>query len=152
MRALFIASLVFFAGCLNGDYNNNDASATPPDLSSAVPMFDLAGLDLFGLYNCTALNKCEQKCTTKACVYTCRTMATPTAVQLEISLQSCFSQYCPTGAGQVCAPDATGMVTTTCTTCLSNTYIPQGQSCTSSQYPDECHMCVAQANACSADQ
>lgn len=151
MRALLIASLVFFAGCLNGDYNA-DASAAPPDMSSSVPMFDLAGYDLFGLYNCTGLNQCEQKCTTKACVFMCRTMATPTAVQLELNLQNCFGQYCPTGAGQVCAPDMTGMLTMACMTCIANTYVAQGQSCTSTQFPDECHMCLSQANACSADQ
>jgi hypothetical protein len=151
MRApLLAASLLFFAGCLNGDYNANDASVpTPPDM--AMITFDLSGLDLYGAYNCTALNACERACTTKACVYMCRNMATPPAVQLEIALQGCFTMYCPTGAGQVCAPDAMGMLSPACMTCLSNTYIPEGQSCSPSQLPSECHMCVSQANACTND-
>jgi hypothetical protein len=151
MRAFLFAALVLFAGCLNGEYNANDASVPlPPDM--ALPQFDLAGYDLFGLSNCTALNACEHKCTTKACVYMCRNMATPSAVALEIALQGCLTQYCPTGTGQVCAPtDANGTVSSACMTCLGNTYLPQSSDCSPSQNPSECHQCLQQANACTAD-
>lgn len=147
MRALPVAAILFlFAGCLNGDYNSNDASvAMPPDMT--LRTFDLSGVDLYGAYNCTALNACERACTTKACVYMCRNKATPQAVLLEMALQSCFTMYCPTGSGQVCA-DPTTMA---CMFCLNNTYTPNGQSCDATQLPSECHKCVDQANACTAD-
>ncbi len=150
MRALPLLASLILAGCLNGDYNNNDASASAPDMATPR-IYDLAGVDLYGAYNCSQLNMCEAKCTTKACVFMCRNMATPTAVSKELDLQACFTQWCPTGMGQVCAPDAMGMLSSACMTCLANTYIPDGQSCSPSQNPSECHQCVAQANACTAD-
>lgn len=151
MRALLLASILVFAGCLNGDYNGDASAAPPPDLSVNIPVFDLAGVDLFNTYNCSALNQCIQKCTTAACVFMCRNMATPTARALEDALEGCFKMYCPTGMGQVCAPDANGMLTSVCMMCLSNTYVPSGQSCQATQQVDECHQCVQQANACTAD-
>jgi hypothetical protein len=81
----------------------------------------------------------------------CRNMASPVSVQLEVALQGCFTQFCPTGMGQICAPDAMGMVSAACVQCISNTYIPNGSDCQSTQLPDECHSCVSQANACTAD-
>jgi hypothetical protein len=148
--ARLVLPLLLVAGCLNGDFNTQDQGVSnPPDLSQRV--FDLAGLDLAGLTNCTALNKCEQACTTKACVILCRNMATPSAVALEMDLQGCFTTNCPTGMGQVCAPDAMGVLSPACITCINNTYIPNGTDCSPSQLPSECHQCVAQANACTAD-
>ena len=81
----------------------------------------------------------------------CRNMATPTAVQKEIALQGCFQNYCPTSAGKVCEPDAMGMITMACATCIGNTHIPSGASCSPTQNPDECHKCLAEAAACTAD-
>jgi len=146
----FVLPVFLVAGCINGDYSPPDQGAPIPDMAMSR-MFDLAGLDLSGDYNCTALNKCEQACTTKACVYMCRNMATPSAVALEMDLQNCFLQYCPAGMGQVCAPDAMGMLSMACTTCINNTYIPSSSACSPSQNPSECHMCVQQADACTAD-
>lgn len=152
MRALpFFLVALLTAGCLSGDFNG-DASVSVGDMAMTPRMYDLSGVDLSGAYNCSALNACERKCNTKACVFMCRNMATPTAVDLEVALQSCFMQYCPTGAGQVCAPDPmTGMLSSACLTCLGNTYLPSNQDCSPSQNPSECHMCLAQANACTAD-
>lgn len=148
--ARLVLPLVFVAGCLSGDFNAPDQGVqTMPDLSPR--MFDIAGLDLYGAYNCTALNACERACTTKACVLMCRNMATPSAVALEMDLQNCFTANCPTGMGQVCAPDAMGMLSMACMTCINNTYIPNGSDCSPSQNPSECHQCVTQANACTAD-
>ncbi len=150
MRALLLAASVFAAaGCLNGEYNP-DMAAGPPDFAVSL-MFDLTGVDLYGAYNCSQLNMCENKCTTKACVYMCRNMATPSAVAKELSLQACFAQYCPTGAGQVCAPDAMGMLSMACMTCINNTYVPANASCSPTQNPSECHLCLQEANACAAD-
>ena len=143
--------LLLVAGCLNGDYNGADQGVTvPPDM--AMRIFDIAGLDLTGDYNCTALNACERACTTKACVFMCRNMATPSAVALETDLDNCFLQYCPAGTGQVCAADAMGMVSMACTACINNTYLPENAACSPTQMPSECHMCLQQANACTADQ
>lgn len=148
--ARFVLPLLFVAGCLSGDFNAPDqAVPNMPDLSPR--MFDIAGLDLYGAYNCTGLNACERACTTKACVLMCRNMATPSAVALEMDLQNCFTANCPTGMGQVCAPDAMGMLSMACMTCINNTYIPNGMDCSPSQNPSECHQCVTQANACTAD-
>ncbi len=149
MRALLLASSILLIGCLNGSYNA-DAAAAPPDFAINL-VFDLTGVDLYGAYTCSQLNACEVKCTTKACVYMCRNMATPTAVQKELALQNCFAQYCPTGSGQVCAPDAMGMLSTACMTCINNTYLPANASCSPTQNPSECHMCLQEANACTAD-
>jgi hypothetical protein len=152
MTALLRFALPIFlvAGCLNGDFNGQDQGAPVPDL--ATHMFDIAGLDLFGLYNCTALNQCDQACKTPSCTLMCRNMATPIAKALESDLQSCFMQYCPTGAGMVCAPDAMGMLTVACMTCINNTYVASGTECpTPTQNPSECHQCLSQANACTAD-
>ncbi len=146
----FVLPAFLVAGCLNGDFNTQDAAAPVPDMATQH-IFDLAGLDLYGAYNCSALNACERACMTKACVFMCRNMSTPTAVALENDLQSCFVQYCPTAMGMVCAPDATGMLSMACNTCINNTYLPESASCSPSQNPDECHKCVAQANACTAD-
>ncbi len=148
LRALLPVFLV--AGCLSGDFNGQDQGvSSPPDLSMRV--FDIAGLDLFGLYNCTQLNACDRACTTPVCVLMCKNMATPSAKALESDLQNCFVQYCPNGMGQVCAPDATGMISMACTACINNTYIPSGTDCSPTQNPSECHQCVQQANACTAD-
>lgn len=150
VRLRLALPLVLVAGCLNGEFNPQDAAAPVPDMAQ-MRIFDIAGLDLYGAYNCSALNACERKCTTKACVLMCRMMATPQAVGLQIDLQSCFTQKCPTGMGMVCAPDAMGMVSMACNTCINNTYLPANMSCSPSQNPDECHMCLAQANACTVD-
>jgi hypothetical protein len=150
MRALAFISTLALAGCLNGEYNNNDASARVPDMATPR-MYDLAGIDLYGAYNCTQLNACEKACTTAACVYMCRNKAAPPAVDKELALQMCFTMFCPNGMGQVCAPDANGMLSATCNACVANTYIPNNQSCSPSQMPSECHQCVAQANACTSD-
>ena len=154
MRALLLASTLttLFAGCLNGDYNANDASVAAPDMAAPLTQFDLAGVDLYNTYNCTALNACERACSTKACIYMCRNMATPPAVQKEVALQGCFTQYCPTGMGQVCMPDAMGAVSPACMTCIANTYLPSSSNCSPSQLPSECHMCVTEADACTADK
>ncbi|HEX8950657.1 MAG TPA: hypothetical protein VF945_02375 [Polyangia bacterium] len=147
---LRILPVLLLAGCLGGDFNSKDQGVTnPPDLSTRI--FDIAGLDLFGLYNCTQLNTCDKNCTTAACVQLCKNMATPSAKALEADLQSCFQQFCPVGAGQVCAPDAMGMLSMACSVCINNTYLPAGASCSPTQNPDECHQCVQQANACTAD-
>ena len=147
----FVLPLFLVAGCLSGDFNTNDQGAPVPDMAKSR-MFDLAGVDLYGAYNCSQLNACEKACTTKACVFMCRNMATPNAAALEMDLQSCFVANCPTGTGQVCAPDpTTGMLSMACNTCINNTYIPNGMDCSPSQNPSECHQCVAQANACTAD-
>ena len=153
MTALFrfILPLFLVAGCLNGDFNSQDAAAPVPDMAGPPKVYDLSGADLYGAYNCTGLNACERACMTKACVLMCRKMATPTAVDLQINLQSCFTQFCPSDPGKVCAPDSTGMLSMACNTCINNTYIPNGMSCSPSQQVDECHQCVAQANACTAD-
>ncbi|MDB4971001.1 MAG: hypothetical protein JWN44_6690 [Myxococcales bacterium] len=151
MKALLLsASLFLLSACINGDFASGDLSVAPPDMAVNI-VYDLAGVDLYGAYNCTALNGCERACTTKACVYMCRNMATPTAVQKEIALQGCFQQFCPTSAGKVCEPDAMGKTSTACATCINNTFISNGSSCSPSQTPDECHQCVSQASACTAD-
>lgn len=120
----------------------------PPDMAAKI--IDIAGLDLFGAYNCTGLNACEQACTTAACVFMCQSMATPNAKALDSALQGCFTQYCPTGAGQVCDASS-GTVSAICMMCISNTYIASGASCQATQMQDECHQCLSQANACTAD-
>jgi hypothetical protein len=149
--ALYIVLPLFLvAGCLNGDFNSQDAAIPVPDLATPR-IYDLAGVDLYGAYNCTALNACEKACTTKACVLMCRNMATPTAVGLEINLQNCFTQVCPTATGMVCEPDAMGMISMACSVCINNSYLPKSTSCSPSQNPSECHQCVAQADACTAD-
>jgi hypothetical protein len=150
MRVLPLVASLLFAGCLNGDFNSQDASVPTPDFGTPR-MYDLSGVDLYGAYNCSGLNQCERACTTKACVFMCRNMASPAAVDKEIALQSCFTQYCPNDAGKVCAPDASGMLTMACMTCLTNTYLPAGQDCSPTQLPSECHQCLPQANACTAD-
>jgi hypothetical protein len=151
MRAPLLCASLLLSACINGDFaTNGDLSVAPPDLAMPT-IYDLAGVDLYGAYNCTALNMCERKCTTKACVYQCRNMATPPAVQKEIALQGCFQQYCPTSTGKVCEPDAMGMVSGACMTCISNTYVANGASCSPTQNPDECHKCVAESAACTAD-
>jgi hypothetical protein len=81
----FVLPLFFVAGCLSGDFNGPDASVPAPDMASQH-IFDLSGVDLYGAYNCAALNQCERMCTTKACVLMCRKMASPTAVALQIDL------------------------------------------------------------------
>ena len=151
LARLLVLPLLLAAGCLNGDFNTQDQGVSVPDM--AMPrMFDLAGLDLSGAYNCSALNACEKKCMTKACVALCRNMATPIAVALQMDLQACFVSNCPTGAGGVCAPDpTTGMLSMACSICINNTYIPNGMDCQPSQNPSECHQCLMQANACTAD-
>ena len=149
LRTILPALLV--AGCINGDFNAPDMSATGPDLAPPR-IIDLAGVDLFGLYNCTGLNKCEQACTTAACDFMCQGMATPNAKALDSALQSCFVQYCPAGAGQVCAPDmTTGMISAVCMMCIANSYIPKGMSCQATQMQSECHQCEQEADACTAD-
>lgn len=150
MRALVLLSFLGLAGCLNGEYNNNDAAAPTPDMAM-TKIYDLAGVDLYGAYNCSALNACEKACLTKACVYMCRNKATPQAVDKEIALQACFTMFCPNGMGQVCQPDANGAVSAACNTCIANTYLPSSASCSPSQLPSECHQCVAQAAACTND-
>ena len=125
MTALLRIALPFLlvAGCLNGEYSSHDAAAPVPDLATPRS-FDLAGVDLYGASNCAALNACERACMTNACVLLCRKMASPTAVALQMDLQSCFTQFCPTAMGQVCQPDAMGMLPPDCTTCINNTYLP----------------------------
>jgi hypothetical protein len=152
MRAplFLLLPFVLVAGCLNGDFNSQDAGVPMPDLA-APHLFDLAGLDLFGATNCSQLNACERACTTKACVFMCRNMATPTAVALEMDLQSCFAKSCPSGMSMVCAPDAMGMLSMACNVCINNTYIPKGMSCSPTQNPSECHTCEMEADACTAD-
>jgi hypothetical protein len=150
MRAVLLLVCLPFVACINGDFASNDASVPIQDMAQAR-IYDLSNVDLYGAYNCSALNACERACTTKACVFMCRNMATPPAVDKEVALQSCFTQYCPTDAGKVCAPDANGMLSMACMTCLANTYLPQSQSCSPSQLPSECHACLAEANACTAD-
>src|SRR5690242_4435339 len=106
MRALSFlalsACLGLFAGCLNGDYNEMDASVAVPDMAQPK-IYDLSGVDLYGAYNCSGLNACERACTTKVCVFMCRNMSTPQARDLDDALQGCFKQYCPTDPGKVCA-------------------------------------------------
>jgi hypothetical protein len=147
----FALPLFLVAGCLNGDFNAPDQAVPAPDMAGPPKVYDLAGVDLYGAYNCSALNMCERICTTKACILMCRKMATPTAVDLQIALQNCFVQYCPNDPGKVCEPDAMGMLSMACNTCINNTYLPQSASCSPSQQVDECHMCLMQANACTAD-
>ncbi len=151
MSALLRIALPLFllAGCINGDFNAPDMAATGPDMATPK-IFDLAGVDLFGLYNCTALNKCEQNSTTAAGVFMCQSMATPSAKALDTALQSCFTTNCPTGAGMVCDASS-GMVSAICMTCISNTYIPSGMSCQATQMQSECHQCEQEADACTAD-
>ncbi|HXU73411.1 MAG TPA: hypothetical protein VN947_29025 [Polyangia bacterium] len=140
---------ILLAGCINGDFNQNDQGvSTPPDMTAKI--FDIAGVDLYGAYNCVGLNTCERACTTPACVFMCQSMATPSAKSLDSALQGCFNQFCPSGAGQVCDASS-GMVSAICMMCISNTYIPKGMSCQASQMVSECHQCVDQANACTAD-
>jgi hypothetical protein len=146
-----VIPVFLLAGCIGGDYNAPDQGVNVgPDM--AMPkIYDLAGVDLLGLYNCSGLNACEKACTTAACVFMCRQMATPHAVDLQKALESCFTQYCPVGMGMVCAGDATGMVSMACNVCINNTYLPQSASCSPTQTPDECHQCLQQANDCTAD-
>jgi len=143
----YVLPLFLVAGCLSGDYNGDQGVSGSPDLS--LRMFDIAGLDLFGAYNCGALNMCVRNCSTPACVQLCKNMATPIAKALENDLEGCFLQYCP--AAGVCMPDAMGMLSVACNTCIANTFIPAGASCSATQNPDECHKCLPQANACTAD-
>ena len=147
----FALPIFLLAGCINGDFSAQDAAAPVPDMAGPAKIYDLAGADLYGAYNCTALNACERVCMTKACVLMCRKMATPTAVDLQISLQGCFTQFCPSDPGKVCEPDAMGMLSMACNTCINNTYLAQSASCSPSQQVDECHQCLPQANACTAD-
>ena len=148
MRAFLLAAVLVVAGCLSGDFNAN----TPADL--AIPIFDLYGLDLTGAYNCEALNACEKLCATPVCIFMCRQKATPTATFEEIELQNCFSQYCPAandmgGAGLCAIINDMGATSAACQTCINNTYVAEGMSC-SGKAP-ECHKCLSQAATCSAD-
>jgi hypothetical protein len=152
MNALLktVLPVLLIAGCIGGDFNAPDMGAsTGPDMATPH-IFDLAGVDLFGLYNCTGLNKCEQACTTPACDFMCQNMATPNAKALDTALQSCFTMFCPTGAGQVC-DGSSGMVSAVCMMCIANTYIPSGMSCQATQQTSECHQCEQEADACTAD-
>src|SRR3954465_2902077 len=146
----FLLSVFLLAGCLSGDFNGQDQSVSMPR-DMTLPVFDIAGLDLSGATNCTGLNMCIRNCTTAACVQLCKNMATPLATALESALENCFLQNCPAGAGSVSAADSMGMLTVACNTCISNTYIPAAASCSPTQNPDECHQCLDQANACTAD-
>ena len=67
MKALIASLLPVFlvAGCLSGDFNGQDQGVTVPK-DMTLPVFDIAGLDLSGAYNCTALNMCVQAATTPA--------------------------------------------------------------------------------------
>ena len=147
MRALSLAAALFVAGCLSGDFNGN----MPADL--AVPNFDLNGLDLMGAYNCQQLNNCEKTCTTPVCIFMCRQMATPAATFEEIELQNCFAQYCPPatdmGAGICAITNDMGTTSAACQTCINNTYIAAAMSCANKA--PECHLCLSQAQTCSAD-
>lgn len=147
MRPLLLSALVA-VGCLNGDYSGPDMSV-PADMALNLN-FDLAGVDLYGAYNCSQLNQCETACTTKACVFMCRNMSTPQAVVKEMALQACFAQYCPTGAGQICAPSDMGTYSDACKQCINNTYVSTTGTCTPPSAP-ECHMCLSQANTCATD-
>jgi hypothetical protein len=152
MRVLSFASLalltIVVSGCLNGDYNADAGVMMPADMTAKT--YDLTGDDLAGAYNCAQLNACERACATPVCVYMCRNMATPQAIDKDSALQNCFTQYCPNGAGQVC-DGSSGMRSNACNVCITNTYIPTGQSCSPTQNPSECSQCVDQANACTAD-
>lgn len=145
-----VALALLTAGCLNGDYNEADASV-PADMALNLT-FDLSNYDLSGLYNCAQLNACEQACMTKACSFMCRNMATPPAVAKDSALQSCFNQYCPTGTGGVCAPDSMGMLSAACMMCLKNTQLSPSASCSPTQVTSECGMCYSQAQICLNDQ
>ena len=82
----------------------------------------------------------------------CRNMATPTAVALADRSQNCFTQVCPTGAGQVCEPDAMGMLEHAVQHLHQQLVLAAtSASCSPSQNPSECHQCVPQADACTAD-
>jgi hypothetical protein len=148
MKALRSLLPIFVAGCLSGDFNGQDQGVTVPK-DMTLPIFDIAGLDLSGATNCSALNMCIRNAATPAQVQLCKNMATPQAKALENNLESCFLTYCP-GSG-VCMPDSMGMLSVACQTCISNTYIPAGGSCSPTQNPSECHNCLDQANACTAD-
>lgn len=149
MRGASVLLLVVAAGCLNGDYNA-PADMSIPDMAKSY-VFDLSNYDLFGLYNCSQLNACEQACTTKVCIYNCRNMATPTAVAKEIDFENCATMYCPTTAGGICEADANGMLSAACKTCINNTQATASSSCSPSDAP-ECQKCSAEAQICLADQ
>lgn len=149
MRAAAVLLLAVAAGCLNGSYDSTQDMSIP-DMSRSYT-FDLSNYDLSGLYNCVELNACEQACTTKACVYMCRNMATPPAVAKQIDLQSCLVQNCPTSPGGICAPDANGMLSMACLACIKNAQADENTTCTPSKTP-ECHKCAAEAQTCLADK
>jgi hypothetical protein len=161
MRAV-VAALLLLAGCLSGSYSldmNVSArdmampAAPPPDLVT-VYSFDLSGVDLYGLSNCGALNKCEQAATTAAQALMCRMSATPPAQAKEAALQSCFRQWCPVVADMglaLCTTNDMGARSSACQACINNTYVGAGLGCTPAGAP-ECHMCLGQAQTCAADQ
>jgi hypothetical protein len=155
---------LLLAGCLTGSYNGQDMQQQQQAHDMAAPLspptdllmqfnLDLTGLDLYGLSNCPALNKCEQNAT-PAQALTCQTNATPTALAKEALLQSCFKQWCPVVADMGlarCAANDMGAVSSDCQTCINNSYVTMGQACTPANAP-ECHMCLGQAQICLLDQ
>jgi hypothetical protein len=160
MRLVSLAALLL-AGCLSGSYFSDMQTQAhdmavpgppPPDMLMLFN-FDLTGLDLSGLSNCQQLNACEQG-KTPAQALMCQMNATPTARAKEASLQSCFKTWCPAvadmGMGR-CAPIDMGVLSSDCTRCINNTYVGASASCTPANAP-ECHMCLAQAELCTADK
>jgi hypothetical protein len=157
MRAVLVALLL--AGCLSGSYNGPDmhvgdmAVLAPPSDMLMLFNFDLTGFDLYGLDNCQMLNQCETG-KTPAGALMCQMKATPTALAKEASLQRCFKEWCPVVADMgtaLCATNDMGMLASGCQTCINNTYVGSGQSCTPANAP-ECHMCLAEAQVCLADK
>src|SRR3954465_11038706 len=126
----FLLSVFLVAGCLNVDFNGQDQGVSMPR-DMTLKIFDIAGLDLFGDYNCSGLNMCVRNASTAAQVQLCKNMATPQAKSLENDLESCFLQFCPPAT--VCMPDSMGMLSVACNTCIANTYLPAGASCSPTQ-------------------
>jgi hypothetical protein len=147
-------TLALLCGCLG------EATVTYSDLSASV--FDLAqprdqGGDGGARYNCTQLNDCERACAGDPkpanCIADCRAMASASAVQKEMALQSCFGVACPqstdAGTGAICTPTDMGF-TQACRDCIQNSQVAAANTCVGN--PPECHQCYDQAAACVADQ
>jgi hypothetical protein len=149
MRILCGLLLLACAGCLDAA-TTDDMGLSGMDEGVDVGLPDLEKADLFGLLNCSALDKAEQMCkaTNQTCVDQLRTMATPSAVQLDTQLQQCFHTACPLNG--VCMPDGNGDYTAPCMQCVNNTLQSNSSACTPAGGMG-CTACYNQAQACLAD-
>ncbi len=105
------------------------------------------------MLTCVELNSCTRACTDATCVEACRVRATPSAIDKESALQTCFSSSCPQSnatGDAVCMQSPSGTFSTDCVRCIENTQVARNLDCSPPEAP-ECHACLTQYDLCSAD-